>query len=147
MAKVLPACKISGLVEEDIGALYLPANSIPSHPIHSIHPIPRCYIHVRLCFQYFYNNLLQHTCGFFPHPLSPKNPDWGIMTYCSHGTLRPSFLFRCDSISHLLWSVSEWVMFSDFGDSHRIHRACRFFWTEEQQEELGFPVVGFWWLP
>ena len=41
-----------------------------------------------------------------------------------------SFLFfRCNSISqHLPRSVSEtvseWVMFSDFGDSYRIYRAC-----------------------
>ena len=46
-------------------------------------------------------------------------------------SILPRF-FRCDSISYLAPTpVGQWVggsvMFSDFGDSYRIYRACKLF--------------------
>ena len=35
------------------------------------------------------------------------------------------YIFRCVSDSDSGEWVSEWVMFSDFGDSYRIYRACK----------------------
>ena len=58
-----------------------------------------------------------------PHLLGDAN------TLIFRDYLWDCLFFRCDSISqHLPLSVSGWVsgslMFSDFGDSYRIYRAC-----------------------